>query len=558
MPSDGLPASCCTRCRTLSALRRVTPFCWRQLSERFFTVNVMTNTVFWTVLGLITTLVYRRLEARFPPQDESAGSSAQLSSVRSRYWALDAAYRLLGLAVVAAFFLDIYMSHSHARLTHANASYLERFGHTIEDLDTLSRLLHGLAGETRAADVLHSAEKIRHALAPNENEVAVTNGWMASDPVVTQRVLDVSASTGEIAARAVGIVNSGGETFVDSSDWYRLRHDIDLLQIQLSVTRHRLIDIGRHYGENAARQSERLLVVGYALLLVFPLIAGGFVLYGAQLGKRINFEIEAQTRTLQLALANAKSEQQAKRVFLQKVHHEVHTPLTVIIGYCELLLDELGDSNPKVSSDLRKILVAARRLFGLMDNSLNISSIDAGAGAGDGAAHDFDVRVLVSEMVEAAQPFVRQQSNVFTVHVDPAVGRMVSDPDRIKQVLIELLSNAGKFTQHGEVLLNVSVLDDAGAQFVVFEVRDTGLGIRSDHLSHIFKPFFQVDSGSTSRPDGAGLGLAMSRAVCELLGGRIDVQSEPGTGSTFTVILPRDRSRSDTGHIEPLKSAVNG
>jgi len=244
-----------------------------------------------------------------------------------------------------------------------------------------------------------------------------------------------------------------------------------------------------------------------------------------------------------------KAEDYAKHEFLSRVDRDVRTPLTTIIGCSEMILDEVQDQDAKLTQDVRRVLAAARELCALVDHAQNISSINAGTVIAEPVL--FDVAAVVQEVAGSMESAMRKQANVFAVRIQPRVDQMVSDPARLKQILFELLTNAAKFTYNGSVTLEVSVRSEDARELLVFEVRDTGLGIPPDRMARIFEPFFQVDSSATRSRNGAGLGLAVCRGLCELLGGQIDAQSKFGQGSVFTIVLPGAHA-SLLNHHAPL------
>ncbi len=257
--------------------------------------------------------------------------------------------------------------------------------------------------------------------------------------------------------------------------------------------------------------------------------------------RRANEELEARVaqRTDELsrantALAQARDEavaaNQAKSRFLANMSHELRTPLNAIIGYAELVLDETSEPGP--AEDLRRIAGAGRHLLALISDILDLSKIEAGHAAA--RAEVIEVAALVYEVVATIHPLVRANHNALHVEIDPDVGAIVSDAIRLRQVLFNLLSNAAKFTERGTITVRAA----RGAGTLRLEVEDTGIGIAAEHLPRLFSAFTQADDSPTRRYGGTGLGLALTRASCELLGGAVSVRSELGRGSTFTVELP--------------------
>jgi signal transduction histidine kinase len=243
------------------------------------------------------------------------------------------------------------------------------------------------------------------------------------------------------------------------------------------------------------------------------------------------------------AQARAEEANRAKSMFLANMSHELRTPLNAIIGYSEMLQEEAPELTPaQIEADLQKISGAGKHLLGLINDVLDVSKIEAGKM--ELAREPFDVAVVVREATATAARVVEQQENTLVVRCPDDVGTMVGDATKVRQILLNLLSNAGKFTQRGAVTLDVERREYPGrGPWIVMRVRDSGVGMSEEQQSRLFQAFSQVESGPTRRHGGTGLGLALSRRFARLMGGDIEVASEPGVGSTFTVRLPLQPSQ---------------
>jgi signal transduction histidine kinase len=215
--------------------------------------------------------------------------------------------------------------------------------------------------------------------------------------------------------------------------------------------------------------------------------------------------------------------------------HELRTPMNAIIGYAHLLLDGLsGPLRPSQADDVRQIADGADRLLGLIDDVLDLSRIEAGRL--DLTAEPVDLTAVVAEVTAQMAPLASRKG--LDVVVDPAPGlpAVRADPLRVRQILLNLVGNAVKFTEAGSVRVTSRATEDG----VEVAVTDTGIGIAPEVLPHVFDEFRQADTGTTRRYGGSGLGLAISRRLAELHGGTIAAESTPGVGSAFTLRLPVD------------------
>jgi signal transduction histidine kinase len=234
-------------------------------------------------------------------------------------------------------------------------------------------------------------------------------------------------------------------------------------------------------------------------------------------------------------LDQAQAADRAKSRFLATVSHELRTPLTALAGYEELLADQVVGPLAEGQLDiLERMRSVTQHLASVIEEVLTFSSLDEGRETI--RPTDFLAADLVRAAAAVIEPLARQKHLEFDYSVSDAPIRMTSDVDKIRQILINLAGNAVKFTDTGEVRLDVEVHNGD----VRFTVRDTGIGIARDDLERLFKPFAQLDTRLTRRHGGTGLGLYIARRLAELLGGRIDVESQPGKGSAFSLVLPRD------------------
>jgi PAS domain S-box-containing protein len=266
-----------------------------------------------------------------------------------------------------------------------------------------------------------------------------------------------------------------------------------------------------------------------------------------ELNEQLELKVKERTFDLEAARERAEAADRIKSAFLATMSHELRTPLNSIIGFSGIILQELaGPLNPEQAKQLGMVQASARHLLALINDVLDISKIEAG----QLTVHSvpFDLREAIDRVTGAIAPFASKKGLVLRVAAPEALGQMESDQRRVEQILLNLLNNGIKFTDHGEVSLAVEVVEDGAAgtgpkQAVAhIHVADTGIGMKQEDLSKLFQPFRQIDSGLQRQHEGTGLGLAICRRLTELLGGTIGAQSVRGQGSVFTVVLPMKRA----------------
>ncbi len=263
---------------------------------------------------------------------------------------------------------------------------------------------------------------------------------------------------------------------------------------------------------------------------------------------RLFQEIQEQGRELEVASRH-------KSQFLANMSHELRTPLNAIIGVTEMLLEDaqaLGHDDQIEPHE--RILRAGKHLLALINDILDLSKIEAGKM--ELALESFALAPLVEDVVTTIRPLAAKNGNEVRLECAPDVGTIRADPTRVRQVLLNLASNASKFTDRGVIRLVVTRQRDADRDWVTIAVSDTGIGMTTEQLGRLFEDFSQADASTTRKYGGTGLGLAISLRLCRMLGGDITVASTPGRGSTFTIRLPAEAGAPGDGPPRPARSAA--
>ena len=248
-------------------------------------------------------------------------------------------------------------------------------------------------------------------------------------------------------------------------------------------------------------------------------------------------EKKQAAEAMEAAKRAAEAANQAKSDFVANMSHELRTPLSAIIGYSEILREEAEDIDlPSMVTDLGKVKAAAQHLLTLINGILDLSKIEAGRM--ELQVGDFSLAALVAEVDNIAAPLMEKNANSFDIRLDPDVGSMRSDQIKLRQCLINLLSNATKFTKDGRVELDVARHQRDDGAWLEFRVSDTGIGMTAEQTAKVFDSFTQADGETTQIYGGTGLGLTITKHFCRMMGGGVSVESEPGKGSTFTISLP--------------------
>ncbi len=297
------------------------------------------------------------------------------------------------------------------------------------------------------------------------------------------------------------------------------------------------------------RQAAIARELGVASLMVVPMVArdralGAIALISSNPDRRFGDQDLALAQDIAtrgaLALDNARLYEEARKAnqtktdFLAIVSHDLRTPLNAIMGYAELLLMGIPERVPDAASErLRRVQASAKHLLYLLDELLDFARLDSGKEKVH--VQDVDLVDVAREVGVVMEPLVTRRGLQFDLAVPATPLALQTDPDKLRQVLLNLVGNAVKYTERGLVRLEIREDPPRGA---VIRVSDTGVGVAENHLTQIFEPFWQVDETQRLHEGGTGLGLSVVQRLVRLLGGEVSVESELGRGSTFTVVLP--------------------
>ena len=294
-----------------------------------------------------------------------------------------------------------------------------------------------------------------------------------------------------------------------------------------------------------------ILIFGIIYIILYSCVRGAEKVIIEQANERESHLhiIEGINKDLQLARDEAMKANSTKSKFLANMSHELRTPLNAIIGYSEILEEDLEElSLDKFIPDLQRINGAGQHLLKLIDGVLDLSKVEAGKM--ELYVETIDIASVINDVVTTLEPSANKNGNKLSIKHEGKLGEMSTDVTKLRQLLFNIAGNALKFTQDGEITITVKPERELG--FIEFRVSDTGIGMTKDQIEKLFQPFTQADVTTTRKYGGTGLGLTISLHFCEMMGGSIDVESEPGKGTVFIIHLPTNISeKTKSNMIEP-------
>jgi signal transduction histidine kinase len=277
---------------------------------------------------------------------------------------------------------------------------------------------------------------------------------------------------------------------------------------------------------------------------------------------RLRFSVEQETidqrsrlELLRVAMVAARQASKRKSIFLAKMSHELRTPLNAVIGYAEILRENFVEqpNSARKMQDLDRIHAAGRHLLALVNEVIDLSSIESKRVAL--TLEPVVVKSLTDEVIATASPLISKRDNRMLVNMPEDPGILELDALKVRQSLLNLLSNAAKFTNKGTIVLTVLLRPDSNGERLILEVTDNGIGIAPENLRRIFDDFSQAEDDTATKFGGAGLGLALTKRLCQMMGGTIAVRSERGVGTSFTIEIPVARPCAGAG-ASSVKSAA--
>ena len=463
-------------------------------------------------------------------RDQAQGARANI--LTQFYQAADVASGLTGLAVLVGAFLTFVILRSILKplgeivvavqgLTAGNTDIAipppsrDELGQVSEALLLLRQ------SQTERARLTRETERQRKMLSDAIESITAGFALYAPDgrlAVANQRFRDIHptyAALAEAHASFNDIIEAGARHVVRID-----RSPEEWMADRLASHHHQASRIEQFHDERWMQISDR------------ETQEGGFTVVYTDIS-----ELRKRQQELEIARDEAERATQVKSDFLANMSHELRTPLNAIIGYSQILQEDMQDTGQSdFLPDLKKIETAGNHLLGLINDILDLSKIEAGRM--EVYNETFDVAELVGDVEMLVRPLAVRNDNTLIINCPRDIGTVESDATKVKQTLLNLLSNASKFTKNGTIELVVEWRPNGDSRYLAFSITDSGIGMSEEQMGRLFQPFSQADSSTSRKFGGTGLGLAISRSFAQMLGGDLTVASKPGEGSCFVLTLP--------------------
>ena len=446
------------------------------------------------------------------------------------------------------------------------------------------------------AEKAQAAERLEHEVKQRTVELAQSVQELRALGDVSQAVnstIDLQTVLSTIVAKAVQLSGTEAGTiyvFDEASQEFKLRASYGMDDALIAAVEEQHIRMGETVVSRAVLQRrpvqiydvqhdssspvlDVILRAGFRAHLTVPLLGADRIVGALVVRRREPGEFAENTVNLLqtfaaqsvLAIQNARlfheieekgrelaEASQHKSQFLANMSHELRTPLNAIIGVSEMLRED-AEAAKQETEPLDRVLGAGRHLLALINDILDLSKIEAGRM--ELQLESFALAPLIANVVKTIEPLAAKNANQLTVHCGPEIGTLHADQMRLRQALLNLMSNANKFTDHGTITIDTRQGEEEGRDWITIAVADTGIGMTAEQMGKLFQEFSQADASTTRKYGGTGLGLAISKRFCQMMGGDITVESAPGRGSTFTIRLPR-MVQSDEALVTETRGAA--
>ena len=498
--------------------------------------------------------------AAYPVQDNSAASAQLMRRPKPKWHLIYFALAAFDILTVSG---SLYLNHKIMEIYSESVTINQEWADRLARYSELGQVASAVNAPGNdvfdSRDVDAEAARRNAALEDFNRDLDraradLTDSVPASQAAPLLRQLDaVTASMAEMTAEADLIFSyfRNGETSQAGARMATMDRKYAAVTAELAALGSSVREIQKSQFNEQVAAAHYLRKFEYLIGAMILLMVCGVTFYGHKIARKAQADeqkLEALAVNLTRANEAALAASREKSEFLARMSHELRTPMNAIIGITEMLMEDAAEADDSEQIEpLRRINRAGNHLLALINDILDLSKIEAGKME----LHNtrFSLSGLMEEAVTLTRPLAEKNSNTLTVRCPAELGTMVADIVRVRQIVLNLLSNACKFTENGAVTLDVAPSSVQGREGVLISVTDTGIGMSPEQMERLFQDFMQADSSTTRKYGGTGLGLAISQRFCRMMGGSITVESVPGKGSTFQAWLPRVSNAS--GGAEP-------